>query len=158
MKPGEPVPDTCARQVARECFALRVQMLARVVSRLYDEALRPLGLTTNQLSILTVLANMGAAPPRAVGEYLRMEKSTVSRNVKRMRQQKWVREEPGADARGVRLELTEKGRALLVRAVPLWEGAQIRARALLGGEETGRASITAISELVDRFVMTTGKR
>jgi DNA-binding MarR family transcriptional regulator len=158
MTTGDSVTDTCARQVARECFALRVQALSRVVSRLYDEALRPLGLTTNQMSILTVLANMGTAPPRAVGAYLHMEKSTVSRTVKRMREQKWVREEPGADARSVRLALTEKGRALLVRAVPLWERAQARARELLGGEQTGRAAIAALSELIDRFIMPAGKR
>jgi DNA-binding MarR family transcriptional regulator len=158
MNTGEPQLDPGARRVARECFALRVQVLARVVSRLYDDALRPLGLTMNQLSILTVLAHMSSAPPGALGRHLHMEKSTVSRNVQRMRQQKWVREEPGPDARSVRLALTDKGRALLARAVPLWDEAQTRARQLLGGDEVGRASIATITDLVDRFVMTRAKR
>jgi DNA-binding MarR family transcriptional regulator len=149
MRTRDATHDSIGRRVARECFALRVQLLNRVVTRLYDDALRPLGVTLNQMSILTVLANVPSAQPGDIGELLQMEKSTVSRNVKRMRQQKWVREGPGADGRRVALSLTETGRALLARAVPLWERAQAAARELLGGDGAGVASI---SELVDRFV------
>jgi DNA-binding MarR family transcriptional regulator len=149
MRERDAIHDSIVRRVARECFALRVQLLNRVVTRLYDDALRPLGLTLNQMSILTVLANVPSAQPGDIGELLQMEKSTVSRNVKRMRRQKWVREGPGADGRRVVLTLTDTGRALLARAVPLWERAQAAARELLGGDGAGVASI---SELVDRFV------
>src|SRR5262245_50274960 len=146
MRARDTTHDAIVKRVARECFALRVQLLNRVVTRLYDDALRPLGVTLNQMSILTVLANLSAAQPGDIGELLQMEKSTVSRNVKRMRQQKWVREAPGADGRRVVLSLTETGRALLARAVPLWERAQASAQELLGGDGAGVASIM---ELVD---------
>jgi DNA-binding MarR family transcriptional regulator len=158
MNERDTTPDACAQRVARECFALRVQVLNRAVTRLYDEALRPLGLTLNQLSILTALTKMGAAQPGDVGRVLQMEKSTVSRNVKRLRQQKWVRESRGSDARRVQLSITEKGRSLLVRALPLWERAQAGARQLLGGASAGPAAITSITELVDRFVMNANKQ
>jgi DNA-binding MarR family transcriptional regulator len=148
MRSGDATPDPNARRVARECLALRVHLLNRVVTRIYDDALRPLGITANQLSILTVLENMTQAQPGAIGRYLEMEKSTVSRNVKRMRQQGWVREKPGPDARSVVLTVTEKGRALFTRAVPHWVEAQARVRELLGD-----AGVTAITGLVDRHVM-----
>src|SRR5262245_22027722 len=102
-------PESAAERIARECFALRVQLLNRVITRIYDDALRPLGLTMNQLGILAVLAKMTEAQPGDIGEFLQMEKSTVSRNVQRMCEQKWVREEPGSDGRRVRLTITEKG-------------------------------------------------
>jgi DNA-binding MarR family transcriptional regulator len=77
-----------------------------------------------------------------------MEKSTVSRNLMRMRQQGWVRANPGPDARSVVLTVTEKGRALFTRAVLHWAEAQARVRELLGD-----AGVTAITGLVDRCVM-----
>src|SRR3954463_11880306 len=101
MATSNPSPEAAAQRVSKECYALRVQLLNRVVTRLYDEALRPVGLTMNQMSILTVLANMGEAQPGVVGRFLQMEKSTISRNVKRMLEQKWVVEKPAADARRV---------------------------------------------------------
>lgn len=142
--------DSVAKRIARECVAFRVQLLNRVISRLYDEALQPLGVTMNQMCILTVLENMGEAQPGAVGAYLRMDKSTVSRAVKLMRQRKWVAENPGADARSVLLVVTEKGRALIAKALPLWERSQAQARELLGGDGASAESITVI---VDRFVL-----
>jgi DNA-binding MarR family transcriptional regulator len=152
MGTRDTTPDSIARRVARECFALRAQLLNRVVTRIYDDALRPLGLTVNQMSILTVLENMTEAQPGDICHFLQMEKSTVSRNVKRMRQQGWVRETPGSDARRVLLTTTEKGRALLAKAMPCWSEAQARVRELLG--DAGVASVTG---LVDRCVMSAKK-
>ena len=152
MRVGDPTPDPNAKRVARECLALRVHLLNRVVTRIYDGALRPLGLTANQMSILTVLENMTQAQPGAIGRYLQMEKSTVSRNVKRMRQRGWVRENPGPDARSVVLAVTEKGHALFTRVVAHWAEAQTRVRELLGD-----AGVTAVTGLVDRCVMSARK-
>jgi DNA-binding MarR family transcriptional regulator len=141
--------SSIADRIARECVALRVQLLNRVVTRLYDEALQPLGLTMNQVSILTVLEKMGEARPGDICAFLQTEKSTISRSVKLMRERKWVSERPGADARSVRLTITPKGRALLARAFPIWEKAQKQARELLGEDGAGAAALVA---LVDRSV------
>jgi DNA-binding MarR family transcriptional regulator len=148
MEPFNAAQESSARRVARECFALRVQVLNRLVTRLYDDALRELGLTLNQMTILTVLVNTGGARPSVVGEFLQMEKSTVTRNVARLKQRKWVRESPDPDGRSIRLAVTEKGRVLLDRAVPVWEQAQAAARVLLGGGD----AVASISELADRVL------
>src|SRR5262249_56680863 len=93
------VDNTPAARVARDCFAVRLRLLNRIVTRIYDEALRPVGMTANQMNILAVLENMSEAQPSDLCRVLYMEKSTVSRNVERMRQQGWLRERPGPDAR-----------------------------------------------------------
>ena len=138
------VESTPAVRIARDCFAVRVRLLNRIVTRIYDEALRPVGMTANQMNILAVLENMSEAQPSDLCRVLHMEKSTVSRNAERMRQQGWLRERPGHDARSVLLATTARGRALLIKAMPLWEDAQRRVRELLG--EAGAASIDRLAQ------------
>jgi DNA-binding MarR family transcriptional regulator len=114
------------KRIARECLGVRVRMLNRVVSRVYDDALRPHGVKVSQMNVLVALA--AAGPQRAVdlGRILHLEKSTLSRNLPRMEAQGWI------DASGERVRVTPKGSALLGRLVPAWERAQERVRRLLG--------------------------
>jgi DNA-binding MarR family transcriptional regulator len=136
--------ESAAAQVARECLAVRVRLLNRVITRIYDDALRPLGVTVNQMNILAVLENLSEAQPGDLCRVLHMEKSTVSRNVERMLRHGWLSEKPGADARCVLLATTAEGRALLKKALPLWGKAQEQVRELLG--EPGVEALTNLGE------------
>jgi DNA-binding MarR family transcriptional regulator len=146
MNASHNIAGTPADLVRRECFAVRLRLLNRVITRIYDEALRPLGVTVNQMNILAVVENMGEAEAGVIGQFLQMEKSTVSRNIERMRRQGWLGEKPASDARRVVLSVTSRGRALLTKAMPLWTQAQEQVRELLG--EAGVASIIRVA---DRF-------
>src|SRR5262249_12821400 len=120
--------------IARSCIALRLRLLNRVVTNLYDEALRPLGLKVSQLNILMVAAKLGLARPAEVCGLLQLDTSTLSRNVERMRAKRWLEVVPGEDARTQPFRLTAQGKRLLERAVPAWEEAQHRAKELLGAD------------------------
>jgi DNA-binding MarR family transcriptional regulator len=121
--------------IARTCIAVRLRLLNRVVTNLYDEALRPLGLKVSQLNILIVAAKLGVVRPAQVCEYLQLDASTLSRNVERMRTHGWLEAVlDDEDARAQPFRLTAQGRRLIEKAVPAWEEAQRRAAALLGGE------------------------
>jgi DNA-binding MarR family transcriptional regulator len=109
-------------------------LLNRVVTNLYDDALRPLGLKISQLNILVVTAKLGLARPAEVCDLLQLDTSTLSRNVERMRARGWLEVAPGRDARAQPFRLTARGRRLLERAVPAWEQAQRQAEVLLGDE------------------------
>jgi DNA-binding MarR family transcriptional regulator len=109
-------------------------MLNRVITNLYDEALRPLGLKVSQLNILVVTAKLGTARPTEVCDMLLLDPSTLSRNVERMQAQGWLEVVTDSDRRAQPFRITAKGLALLKRAVPLWEQAQQRAAELLGPE------------------------
>jgi DNA-binding MarR family transcriptional regulator len=118
--------------IARECIAVRTRLLNRVVTNLYDDALRSLGLKVSQLNILVVAAKVGVARPAQVCDILQLDTSTLSRNVERMRSKGWLEAVPGDDARRQPFRLTAQGKRLLERAVPAWEQAQQKAADLLG--------------------------
>src|SRR6187401_1953281 len=86
-------------RIAKSCIAVRLRLLNRVVTGLYDDALRPLGLKVSQLNILVVAAKLGLARPVEVCEILQLDTSTLSRNVERMRAHDWLEVVPGEDAR-----------------------------------------------------------
>ena len=120
--------------IARTCIAVRLRRLNRVVTNLYDDALRPLGLKVSQLNVLVVTAKLGVAQPAQVCDLLQLDTSTLSRNVERMRVKGWLEVVPGEDARTQPFRLTAQGKRLLEKAVPAWEQAQKQAEELLGDE------------------------
>ena len=120
--------------ISRTCIAVRLRLLNRVVTNLYDDALRPLGLKVSQLNILVVTAKLGLARPVQVCDILQLDASTLSRNVERMRAHRWLEVVPGEDARAQRFRLTTKGKRLIEKAVPMWQDAQHQACELLGDE------------------------
>jgi DNA-binding MarR family transcriptional regulator len=123
--------------IARNCIAVRLRLLNRVVTKLYDDALRPLGLKVSQLNILVVAATLGLARPAQVCDLLQLDTSTLSRNVDRMRAKGWLEVVPGEDARTQPFRLTAQGKRLLERAVPAWEQGQHKAGQYLGQEGLG---------------------
>lgn len=126
--------DTMIDTIARNCIAVRLRLLNRVVTNLYDDALRPLGLKVSQLNILVVAAKLGVARPARVCAILHLDVSTLSRNVDRMQAHGWLEVVPEEDARAQPFRLTAPGRRLLERAMPAWEAAQEQAKKLLGDE------------------------
>lgn len=134
-------------RIARTCIAVRVRMLNRTVTRIYDRALRPLGLTISQLNILVVTAKLGTARPAVVCRTLLLDSSTLSRNVDRMRAQGWLQVVPDPDGRAQPFRLTASGRSLLERAGPVWEEAQTQASALIG--EDGIRALSRIEPRLD---------
>jgi DNA-binding MarR family transcriptional regulator len=120
--------------ISRTCIAVRLRLLNRVVTNLYDDALRPLGLKVSQLNILIVTAKLGLARPAQVCAILQLDASTLSRNVKPLQTHGWLEVVPEEDARAQPFRLTAKGQRLIERAVPAWEEAQRRATELLGEE------------------------
>ena len=126
-------PDRSAvDQVASECLAVRVRILNRAITSLYDAALRPLGVKVSQMNILVVTAKLGVARPGKICDFLQMDASTLSRNAERMAAQGWLEVVSGHDARTQPLRVTKQGMKLLERALPAWQQAQTKTRAILG--------------------------
>jgi DNA-binding MarR family transcriptional regulator len=121
-----------AAEVVRDCIATRLRMADRVITKVYDDALRPFGLKVTQMSMLVVAEDRGLIRQSEVGAELRLDDSTLSRNLERMRASGWLEEVAGDDARVHSYGLTEAGRALLDKAIPAWRGAQRDAKRLLG--------------------------
>ncbi len=119
-------------RIAGECIAVRLRMLNRVVTNIYDNALRPLDLKVSQMNILVAAAKTGTVRPLEVCEYLHLDVSTLSRNVERMKARGWLEVVPDEDGRAQPFRLTPQGRKLLEQAVPAWSEAQQQVKKVLG--------------------------
>ena len=70
-----------AETTAAACLATRVRQLSRIVTRVYDDAMRPLGITASQYTLLAQLASRDGITAVEIGHELDIEKSTLSRNL-----------------------------------------------------------------------------
>jgi DNA-binding MarR family transcriptional regulator len=123
--------------IARDCLAVRVRLLNRVITNLYDAALRPLGLKVSQMNVLVVAAKLGLARPAQVCKILHLDASTLSRNVERLLTKGWLEIAPDDDGRSQPFRVTPEGRKVLEEALPVWQEAQRQASAILGAQGVG---------------------
>jgi len=115
------LPLTVTHEVRNRCLCLHLQRAARAIGRRYDEALKPVGLTNGQFSVLMSLNR--PEPPRIgeVAPLLAMDRTTLTANLKPLERRGLLAIVPDKrDKRSRRLGLTDAGRDLLARAVPIW--------------------------------------
>ena len=120
-----------ARGVVATCLGYQTRKLARAVTRLYNDRLRPLGLNLTEMNLLAAIAAQGSVQPARLGRAMALEKSTLSRNSSRLVERGWVEVRDHPDGRGVLLTLTARGNEMLLRAVPAWKQAQQQAQSLV---------------------------
>ena len=133
MSTRDHLPLEVTHHVRDNCLNLHVQRAGRAVARRYDEALRPVGLTNGQFSLLMSLNR--PAPPRMrdVASLLAMDRTTLTANLKPLERRGLLTVKvDDTDKRSRRLVITDEGRDLLVAALPLWEQAQKENCRLLG--------------------------
>lgn len=117
---------------ALPCMCASFRRASRALSQRYDEALRPLGLTGTQFTILQVLSLTGEIPHGKLGEILAMDGTTLTRTLKIIARHGWTVTRRGRDRRERWLRLSPSGRTQFRRAYPRWEQAQEQFRTQLG--------------------------
>lgn len=128
------------------CLCLHAQRAARALARRFDEAFRPLGLTSGQYSLLHSLNRPTPANLGQVAEVLAMDRSTVTANLKPLERRGLVMVNADeTDRRSRVLALTPAGRQLLAAAVPVWEETQADMERLLADPERLRTDLRALS-------------
>jgi len=135
------------RDVVDSCMCNKVRAAARSVTSAYDEALRPLGLRATQLAVLAAVGIDGSASITALARLLSMDRSTLSRNLGPLEKEGLVSIGVEGWRRSRMLEITEKGRSLLSKALPIWERAQRALHRKLGDE-----GWTRVRESLDRLL------
>jgi DNA-binding MarR family transcriptional regulator len=125
-----------------------VQRAARTLARRFDEALRPLGLTNGQFSLLMSLNRPEPPGMAAVSSLLGMDRTTLTAALKPLERRGLVKvaRDP-SDRRGRRLSLTGNGKILLASAVPVWEQTHLQLTASLpdGDVDSLRKGLRALS-------------
>src|SRR4029077_1445316 len=119
-------------QVRDSCLCLHVQRAARALARRFDDALRPLGLTNGQFSLMMSLNRPKPPGMASVASLLAMDRTTLTAALKPLERRGLivVMTDP-ADKRGRLMTLTPAGRRLLARATPIWERTHAELEGLL---------------------------
>jgi DNA-binding MarR family transcriptional regulator len=107
--------------VRDSCLCLHAQRAARALARRFDEAFRPLGLTNGQFSLLMSLNRPDPPTLGTAAAFLAMDRTTLTAALKPLQRRKLVKVAADTeDGRARRLVLTDAGRGLLAKAVPIW--------------------------------------
>lgn len=120
----------------------------RIVTRRYEDALRPLGMKCFQFTALAALTHRTSMPQLAFAEFFGMDVSTLNRNTRAMERKGWITYTPDPqDGRKKHVTITARGRQTFQEAVPLWRQAQAETTALMADFDWPheRAWLSAVS-------------
>jgi DNA-binding MarR family transcriptional regulator len=148
-----PTYTESARKIAHECPGLRIRQASRLLTRVYDESLRPLGIQESQLSVLVAVAMFGddGANIGALASVLVMDRTTLTRNLRPLERAGLLRvARSPEDARARIVLLTRAGERMIEAGYPLWEKAQKRILKVLGAERVDEIR-SRLDELIHRF-------
>jgi DNA-binding MarR family transcriptional regulator len=130
--------------VPRGCTNLKLRQLSRAVTRHYDAFVAPTGLKNTQYSLLSYVVTLGPIRPGELAAQMRLDASTLTRNLQPLVAQGWVELGPGDDARSRLVVATEAGRAKRAEAQKAWKQGQLALNARLGDER-----VIALHALID---------
>lgn len=122
--------------IARNCTFFHLKRMVRAVTRVFDEALAPAGLTAGQFNTLVLVAIPGRLTLGQIAERMVMDRTTVTRTLAPLVKSGHLAIEVSPTDRRARVvSLTAKGRRALAAGRRRWEQAQARVIARLGHEK-----------------------
>jgi DNA-binding MarR family transcriptional regulator len=127
---------SAAAQMTAECLCFRARRVSRALTRMYDDALRPLGLHATQLTVLNAVAMAGeGATLGRLADILAMDQTTLSRNLRPLQAAGLVQlARVDGDRRMRAARLTPAGERMVEDALPAWTQAHARVVAALGAD------------------------
>jgi len=128
----------------RGCTNLKLRQLSRAVTRHYDAYVAPVGVKNTQYSLLSHVLALGPIQPSELAARMRLDASTLTRNLQPLLAQGWLAQGPGADARSRLIAVTDEGRAKRAEGQRAWKQAQLALNARLGPER-----VAALHALID---------
>jgi len=129
------------------CINLSYRKASRVISQIYDRELAEVDLKCGQFSILRAVREMRQTTNAELQEILVLDQTTLSRGLKPLVRDGYIKIEPGLDRREKLLSLTAQGRLLYSQADKKWKRAQDAVIRKLG-RKTSERVITMNQALV----------
>ena len=130
------------------CFNLRKGM--RVITQLFDNAMRSINLRGTQYTLLVLVLALGPISVSKLAEEMVTDRTTLSRNLEPMRRSGLIKIGRGEDRRTRIVKITDSGRKKLEEAFPIWKRTQEEIKTKLGVQSWG-SMMTSLSELVNRI-------
>lgn len=129
------------------CTNFKLRQLMRGVAQHYDAEVGQCGLKTTQYSLLTYVHKLGPAQPSLMAEAMRMDASTLTRNLQPLIKQGLLVMSPGVNGRTRLVHITDEGRALRAEAQRHWRRAQDALN-----QKLGVARVVALHALIDEAI------
>lgn len=138
------------KDVAGVCVCRKSRETARKISRIYDDRLQPAGIKATQFTMLAAISLQGNATLTELAETLGMDRTTLSRNLKPLERNDLIEVSAEGYRRARSTNITNKGIAVMEKALPLWSSAQRRLKKRIGGETWKRvqADLNEIGRLL----------
>jgi DNA-binding MarR family transcriptional regulator len=106
------------------CTNLKLRQLMRRVAQHYDAEVGKTGLRGTQYSLLSYVVKLGPIRPSDLARAMKIDASTLTRNLKPLIDAGWLEQGPGADARSRLVSVTDAGREKRQEAQRRWRVAQ----------------------------------
>ena len=130
------------------CTNLKLRQLTRRVTQHYDAEMGAIGLKTTQYSLLSYVDKLGPLRPGELATHMKMDPSTLTRNLKPLVAAGWVVLGQGSDARSRMVSISDEGRAMRASAQRHWRLAQTRLNEKLGSDR-----VAALHAMVDELML-----
>lgn len=134
------------------CVCASLRQVTRLVTQLYDDALRPSGLRAMQFQILMTFKHKGEATISELVPLLGLDQTTLTRSLALLERQHWIERIPKPDRRLRTYRLAEAGERALLVAMPHWAALQSRVLEHIGDAawQRARKPLAALLELDSR--------
>jgi DNA-binding MarR family transcriptional regulator len=146
--PDPAVPLSVTHEIRDTCLCLHLQRAARVIGRRFDDALRDIGISNWQFSLLMALNQAQPPPMGAVARLLAMDRTTLTAALKPLQRRGLLEvHRDASDRRTRRLTLTAAGQATLAAAVPIWRDTHCEIEQALPQPESVRSALRQLAGL-----------
>lgn len=126
------------------CTNIKLRQLMRRVAQHYDAEVGKTGLKGTQYSLLSYVYKLGPLRPGDLAREMKIDASTLSRNLRPLIDAGWLMLEAGEDGRSRLVSITDAGREKRQEAQRRWRVAQEGINATLGP-----ARVVALHALID---------
>jgi len=133
-----------------ECTGFNLKKATRVIQNLFDEAFKPIGLVGTQYTVLAHIFVHGPISLSKVAELMHVDRTTLARNLAPLERKGLVEINAGSDKRAKIINISEKGKDVLVKALPLWKKTQEKIKSTLG-IDNWESMISNLSGLVSEI-------
>ncbi|MFI5322832.1 MAG: MarR family winged helix-turn-helix transcriptional regulator [Thermodesulfobacteriota bacterium] len=146
---GSPI-DSASIMECRECTCFNLRKATRVVTQMFDHAMRPIGLRATQFTLLALSLAHGPVTVTKLADEIVADRTTLSRNLNPMEKSGLIKIEEGYDRRTRIVVLTKFGRNKLIEAYPIWKKTQEEIKVAMGMEKWSML-LSNVSDLVSKI-------
>jgi DNA-binding MarR family transcriptional regulator len=126
------------------CTNLKLRQLSRAVTRHYDAYIAHTGLKNTQYSLLSHVVLLGPLRPGELARRMKLDASTLTRNLHPLVAAGWIEIGPGDDERSRAVQATDAGRRIRIEGQKAWKQAQLALN-----ERLGLDRVAALHALID---------